>query len=208
CNNVSSISLGSVDSFELTLALRQLLVPSPRCAGEFVIKGLVTAMVRDGFRKRLDLLMLYKRLCNLRGTCETDWSHLPQEHLLIPEIHSESKCSPSTFEKEGCLELLAEGLFSFRIFLEYLQETLFPKKPELTQYLWPATEFLANNLKSQLKNPDCMQPIPDAIDDDLAHKLAMHTGWTPAILRHTILRRYLMKKVFEKPHFSPQVTTF
>ncbi|CAI5771403.1 interleukin-6 [Podarcis lilfordi] len=134
---------------------------------------------------------LYKTLCNLRGTCDTDWSHLPQEHLLIPEIHNDSKCYPSTFEKEGCLEFLAEGLFSFRIFLEYLQETLFPKKPELTQYLWPATEFLANNLKSQLKNPESMQPIPDAIDDDLVHKIAMYTGWTPAILRHTILRRYL-----------------
>uniref|UniRef100_A0A670HL61 Interleukin-6 n=1 Tax=Podarcis muralis TaxID=64176 RepID=A0A670HL61_PODMU len=97
---------------------------------------------------------VFNDMCTELSTCDMYWEHVRSKELTLPEADAVQVCFPRGFDKETCLRRLARGLLVFRVYLEYLQKTLYPDKPELTNYLWPSTSRLVAAFKSMMNEPE------------------------------------------------------
>uniref|UniRef100_A0A670I9Z2 Interleukin-6 n=1 Tax=Podarcis muralis TaxID=64176 RepID=A0A670I9Z2_PODMU len=122
----------------------------------------------------------------------------PEFNIHLPKIGKEDKCSPNDgFEKETCLRGLSSGLYQFRVFLEYLQESLSISETQPVKYIWPTTENLASSLMSMMQNSKTVTPLDPDNADFYSKKLASYSNWQKILIQHVILQKYIsfMEKI-------------
>ncbi|CAI5771401.1 interleukininterleukin-6 [Podarcis lilfordi] len=139
-----------------------------------------------------------QELCAAEGACKPRRDFQPEFNIRLPKINKEDKCSPDDgFEKETCLRGLSSGLYQFRVFLEYLQESLSISETPPVKYIWPTTENLASSLMSMMQNSKTVTPLDPDNADFYSKKLASYSNWQKILIQHVILQKYIsfMEKI-------------
>ncbi|KFZ55361.1 Interleukin-6, partial [Antrostomus carolinensis] len=111
--------------------------------------------------------------------------------------------------QDKCLKKIASGLYAFKTYLEYVQETFISEKQNVESLCY-GTEHLARTLKQMVINPDEVT-IPDpATQESLRTKLKSHKTWIEKITTHLILRDFtsFMEKTVRAVRYLKNTRSF
>ncbi|KAM3821030.1 interleukin-6 [Vipera latastei] len=128
-----------------------------------------------------------QELCKEQNACKGTLEIMAQNNLNLPKIIKEDGCYQPGFQKENCLRKLSGGLYAFRIFLEYIEETT-----QRSVSLSTGTQHLAETLKSMMNNPESVSiPSPDT-QKTLAAQLREQRAWNMIVIKHFILQDFTL----------------
>ncbi|NXK89336.1 IL6 protein, partial [Formicarius rufipectus] len=135
------------------------------------------------------------QMCEKFTVCENSTEMLLENNLSLPKVTEEDGCILScnflTFLsfQEKCLRKISSGLYTFRTYLKYVQET-FTSENQNIESLSYSTEQLAHTIKQMVIDPEEVF-IPDAATQESLHrKLKSSKTWIGKITTHLILRNF------------------
>ncbi|NWH81504.1 IL6 protein, partial [Piaya cayana] len=115
------------------------------------------------------------QMCEKFTVCENSMEMLVRNNLNLP--------------RDKCLRKISSGLYTFRTYLEYVQETFTSEKQNIESLCY-STEHLARTVRQMVINPDEVV-IPDsATQASLRAKLKSDKTWIEKITTHLILRDF------------------
>ncbi|XP_070584322.1 interleukin-6 [Erythrolamprus reginae] len=128
-----------------------------------------------------------QELCKEQNACKGTMEIMAQNNLNLPKIIKEDGCYQPGFQKESCLRKLSSGLYAFRTFLEYVEETT-----QRSVSISIGAQNLAETLKSMMNNPETVSmPSPDT-QKILAEKLREQRAWNVIVIKHFILQDFAL----------------
>ncbi|XP_026533820.1 interleukin-6 [Notechis scutatus] len=128
-----------------------------------------------------------QELCTEQNACKGTMEIMAQNNLNLPRIIKEDGCYQPGFQKESCLRKLSSGLYAFRTFLEYIEETT-----QRSVSISTGAQHLAETLKSMMNNPETViTPLPDT-QKTLAAKLREQRAWNMIVTKHFILQAFTL----------------
>ncbi|ETE73768.1 hypothetical protein L345_00393, partial [Ophiophagus hannah] len=90
-------------------------------------------------------------------------------------------------QEESCLRKLSSGLYVFRTFLEYIEETT-----QRSVSISTGAQHLAETLKSMMNNPETVSTPPPDTQKTLAAKLREQRAWNMIVTKHFILQAFTL----------------
>ncbi|XP_013910174.1 PREDICTED: interleukin-6 [Thamnophis sirtalis] len=135
----------------------------------------------------INYIFIFYQLCKEQNACKGTMEIMAQNNLNLPKIIKEDGCYQPGFQKESCLRKLSSGLYTFRTFLEYIEETT-----QRSVSVSIGAQNLAETLKSMMNNPETVSmPSPDA-QKTLAAKLREQRAWNIIVIKHFILQDFTL----------------
>ncbi|NWH66092.1 IL6 protein, partial [Geococcyx californianus] len=130
------------------------------------------------------------QMCEKFTVCENSMEMLVQNNLNLPKVTEEDGDFLTLFLfQDKCLRKISSGLYTFRTYLEYVQET-FTSEKQNVESLCYSTEHLARTIRQMVINPDEVI-IPDSATRESLHaKLKSDKIWIEKITTHLILRDF------------------
>ncbi|XP_069715177.1 LOW QUALITY PROTEIN: interleukin-6 [Phaenicophaeus curvirostris] len=133
--------------------------------------------------------LLFPQMCEKFTVCENSMEMLVRNNLNLPRVTEEDGCMLAGFDEDKCLRKISSGLYTFRTYLEYVQETFTSEKQNIESLCY-STEHLARTVRQMVINPDEVV-IPDsATQESLRAKLKSDKTWIEKITTHLILRDF------------------
>ncbi|XP_071417006.1 interleukin-6 [Pithys albifrons albifrons] len=134
-------------------------------------------------------VQLLREMCEKFTVCENSMEMLLQNNLNLPKVTEEDGCLLAGFDEDKCLRKISSGLYKFRTYLKYVQET-FTSENQNVESLSYSTEQLAHIIRQMVMNPEEVI-IPDAAaQESLRTKLKSSKNWVEKITTHLILRNF------------------
>ncbi|XP_015666093.1 interleukin-6 [Protobothrops mucrosquamatus] len=128
-----------------------------------------------------------QELCKEQNACKGTLEIMAQNNLNLPKIIKEDGCYQPGFQKENCLRKLSGGLYVFRTFLEYIEETT-----QRSVSISTGAQHLAETLKLMMNNPESVSiPSPDT-QKTLAAQLREQRAWNMIVIKHFILQDFTL----------------
>ncbi|NXL61316.1 IL6 protein, partial [Chordeiles acutipennis] len=150
------------------------------------------------------------QMCEKFTVCENSMEMLVRNNLNLPKLTEEDgHCLTFLSLQDKCLRKISSGLYAFKTYLEYVQETFISEKQNVESLCY-GTEHLARTLKQMVINPDEVT-IPDsATQESLRTKLRSHKTWIEKITTHLILRDFtsFMEKTVRAVRYLKNTRSF
>ncbi|NXA11889.1 IL6 protein, partial [Sapayoa aenigma] len=150
------------------------------------------------------------QMCEKFTVCENSVEMLLQNNLNLPKV-TEADGDFITFLsfQDKCLRKISSGLYTFRTYLKYVQET-FISENQNVELLSHSTEHLARTIRQMVINPEEVI-IPDAAtQESLRTKLKSSKTWIEKITTHLILRNFtsFMEKTVRAVRYLKNTRSF
>ncbi|NXI98030.1 IL6 protein, partial [Psophia crepitans] len=150
------------------------------------------------------------QMCEKFTVCENSMEMLVQNNLNLPKLTEEDGDLLTFLSfQDKCLKKISSGLYTFRTYLEYIQETVTSEKQNVESLRY-STEHLARTIRQMVINPDEVI-IPDpATQESLRAKLRSNKNWIEKITTHLILRDFtsFMEKTVRAVRYSKNTRSF
>ncbi|NWI58135.1 IL6 protein, partial [Calyptomena viridis] len=130
------------------------------------------------------------QMCEKFTVCENSMEMLLQNNLNLPKVtEADGDFLALLSFQDKCLRKISSGLYTFRTYLRYVQET-FISENQNVELLSYSTEHLARTIRQMVINPEEVI-IPDAAtQESLRTKLNSSKTWIEKITTHLILRDF------------------
>ncbi|NXF01566.1 IL6 protein, partial [Smithornis capensis] len=155
------------------------------------------------------------QMCEKFTVCENSMEMLLQNNLNLPKVTEADGCilmcdflAFLSFQ-DKCLRKISSGLYTFRTYLKYVQET-FISENQNVELLSYSTEHLAHTIRQMVINPEEVI-IPDAAtQESLRTKLNSSKTWIEKITTHLILRDFtsFMEKTVRAVRYLKNTRSF
>ncbi|NXM53493.1 IL6 protein, partial [Illadopsis cleaveri] len=150
------------------------------------------------------------QMCEKFTVCQNSMEMLLRNNLNLPKVTEEDGDFLNFLSfQDKCLRKISSGLYTFQIYLKYIQET-FISENQNVESLSFSTEHLAHILRQMVINPEEVI-IPDAATQESLHtQLKSTKAWTEKITIHLILRDFtsFMEKTVRAVRYLKNTRSF
>ncbi|NWI92481.1 IL6 protein, partial [Pitta sordida] len=152
------------------------------------------------------------QMCERFTVCENSVELLLQNNLNLPKVTEADGLTFSPFSvsfQDKCLRKISSGLYMFRTYLKYIQETFISENQNI-ELISHSTEHLARTIRDMVINPEEVI-IPDAATQEaLRTKLKSSKAWIEKITTHLILRDFtsFMEKTVRAVRYLKNTRSF
>ncbi|NWS90595.1 IL6 protein, partial [Toxostoma redivivum] len=150
------------------------------------------------------------QMCEKFTVCQNSMEMLLRNNLNLPKVTEEDGDFLTFLSfQDKCLRKISSGLYTFQIYLKYIQET-FISENQNVESLSYSTEHLARTIRRMVINPEEVI-IPDAATQKSLHtKLKTTKAWTEKITIHLILRDFtsFMEKTVRAVRYLKNTRSF
>ncbi|XP_043921437.1 interleukin-6-like [Protopterus annectens] len=134
---------------------------------------------------------LRTQLCDKDAVCDNSMGILLQNNLTLPRITVEDGCYGSNFNKEKCLQKIATGLYLFRPYLLFVQDTLVTEEKEAKK-LVQTTKHLADAVNLVIKHITETQTVTAEIPKTILEALPSEKVWIQKVTSRFILQNFII----------------